>query len=201
MSSVSTSADTSTDAKGMARTELPGIRAHLEKVLDSETFSATTRLKRLLVFLVESSLKSQPGPINGYVIGLEVFDKREDFDPSTDPIVRVMIGKLRERLTLYYSREGKRDPLRIVVPKGHYTPRFEPPDAGLATLGAPVDRAPELIAKIEQNSEKSARVFLNNARIGHLSPALIMRINRGLLKAGYNPAKLAKHFFGRTNLR
>ena len=34
-------------------------------------------------------------------------------------------GKLRQRLDLYYADEGRDDPVRIRIPKGHYAPIFE----------------------------------------------------------------------------
>ncbi|MGJ5816331.1 hypothetical protein [Paludibaculum fermentans] len=47
-----------------------------------------------------------------------------DFDPRTDPIVRVEAGKLRARLKDYYTGEGIESPVIIEIPKGTYVPRF-----------------------------------------------------------------------------
>ena len=69
--------------------------------------------------------------LKAYTIGVDVFERAEDFDPHTDTIVRVQAGKLRQRLDLYYAKEGREDPLRIHIPKGSYAPVFEiaePPD-------------------------------------------------------------------------
>ncbi|MEM9427567.1 MAG: hypothetical protein AAGA06_12795 [Pseudomonadota bacterium] len=63
--------------------------------------------------------------MKGYSIGLDVFDKPEDFDPTIDTIMRVQASKLRSRLDLYYATEGAEDPLRILVPKGSYVPVFQ----------------------------------------------------------------------------
>ena len=101
------------------------VEQQLEKILASSQFIETTRLNRFLQYLVRQSLNGNSDALKGYAIGLDVFDKPDDFDPSIDTIVRVQAGKLRTRLDLYYASEGKDDPLRIVVPKGSYAPVFE----------------------------------------------------------------------------
>ena len=101
------------------------VEQQLERVLASSQFVDTTRLNRFLQYLVRQSLAGNSEALKGYAIGVDVFDKPEDFDPSIDTIVRVQAGKLRNRLDLYYASEGKEDPLRIIVPKGSYAPVFE----------------------------------------------------------------------------
>lgn len=101
------------------------IEKQLERVLASSQFSETTRLKRFLQYLVDRALEGDDQSFKGYAIGLDVFDRPEDFDPSVDTIVRVQAGKLRSRLDLYYATDGKDDPIRIIVPKGSYAPVFE----------------------------------------------------------------------------
>ncbi len=60
------------------------------------------------------------------VVALEVFDRKGDFDPRIDAIVRVEATKLRTRLNEYYSGEGASAPVIIEIPKGSYVPRFSP---------------------------------------------------------------------------
>ncbi|MDA0207145.1 MAG: hypothetical protein O2795_17590, partial [Acidobacteria bacterium] len=70
-----------------------------------------------------------------YAIGLNVFDRRESFDPRTDTIVRVQARGLRQRLKRHYSDEGRSSKLVIEVPKGGYAPRIRSRQA--ETSGAP----------------------------------------------------------------
>jgi len=56
---------------------------------------------------------------------LEVFDRPETFDPILNPVVRIEAGRLREKLREYYDADGQRDPIRIDLPKGTYTPHIE----------------------------------------------------------------------------
>lgn len=101
------------------------VQQQLERVLASPQFAETTRLNRFLRYLVDRALAGDADSLKGYAIGVDVFDRPDDFDPSLDTIVRVQAGKLRTRLDLYYAGEGRDDPLRIVIPKGSYGPVFE----------------------------------------------------------------------------
>ena len=58
------------------------------------------------------------------MLGVEVFQRSADFDPRTDPIVRVEARRLRGRLGEYYSGAGAGDSIRIDLPKGGYVPVF-----------------------------------------------------------------------------
>jgi adenylate cyclase len=101
-------------------------RAELERVLASSDFPATPRNRKFLRFVVEKELAGLAGRIGAYVIGTEVFGRPESFDPINDPIVRIEAGKLRRDLETYYLKEGRRNPLRIGLPKGGYRPVFVP---------------------------------------------------------------------------
>jgi len=57
-------------------------------------------------------------------VALTAFDRSDDFDPQTDPIVRIEASRLRRALEHYYLTAGKSDPLRIGVPKGSYVATF-----------------------------------------------------------------------------
>lgn len=112
------------------------IRAHLENILASPSFSGAWRQQRLLRFLVEAAIQGRTADLKEYSLGVEVFDKGEEFDPRLDPIVRVEASRLRTRLKKYYEAEGKDDPIRIVLPRGSYVPLLlEPSEAKAAGNG------------------------------------------------------------------
>ena len=58
------------------------------------------------------------------LIGFNVFDRKPDFDPGTDPIVRSEARRRRIRFHEYYEGPGKIDPVSIHLPKGTYVPVF-----------------------------------------------------------------------------
>jgi serine/threonine-protein kinase len=94
------------------------VRTQLGRILASPQFAQSERLSRFLRLVVESAHKGDA--LKEYRIGVEVFDRGRDFDPRTDPIVRVQAAKLRSKLLEYYSGGGASDPLVIAVPKGGY---------------------------------------------------------------------------------
>jgi TolB-like protein len=100
------------------------IRLHLQKVVTSRPFANTSRSVRFLRFIVEERLAGHLDRIQEYVLGLEVFDRKESFDPRIDSIVRVEGHRLRRRLEEYYRTDGRADTIRIELPRRGYIPDF-----------------------------------------------------------------------------
>src|SRR5438552_7910481 len=98
---------------------------HLERILTSPTFQQVDRLKRFLKFIVLEAVAGRRHELKEYVIGVQVFDKEDTFDPRTDPIVRVQARRLRAKLVRYYREEGRADESIIELPKGGYAPTFK----------------------------------------------------------------------------
>jgi TolB-like protein len=82
--------------------------------------------------------------VREFDIARAVYDRRDDYDPRSDPIVRVEAARLRARLREYYeiSPPGR---VRIDLPKGRYLPQFTflaashgPPHAVTTVLVQPV---------------------------------------------------------------
>lgn len=96
----------------------------LDKVLDSEAFARSGRARDLLRYLVEREQAGESEALKGYAIALDVFGRTDEFDPSTDAVVRVQATRLRDLLTQYYEGEGAGDRLRIVIPRGGYVPSY-----------------------------------------------------------------------------
>ena len=102
------------------------VHRQLGRILASPGFGSAERRARLLRYLVDKALSGEP--VKEYGIGIDVFDKPADYDPRLDPSVRVEIGRLRTKLSEYYSAAGTAE-LRIEIPKGSYVPIFEVPSA------------------------------------------------------------------------
>ncbi len=101
------------------------VRAQLDRILTSDHFDASDRNRRFLRYVVEECLEGRAQQIKAYCIAVSVFNREPSFDPQSDPIVRLEAGRLRRSLEHYYLTAGRDDPIRIVVPKGGYAPRFE----------------------------------------------------------------------------
>lgn len=100
------------------------IRAELKRVLSSVEFVRRPQLQRFLDFIVQEEISGRGDCLKEYVIGTEVFGRPAGYDPRLDSLVRVEAKRLREILEVFYSGEGKLDPLRIEIQKGSYTPSF-----------------------------------------------------------------------------
>lgn len=105
------------------------IEEQLNRILASTAFSGSERHRRFLRFVVEQALAGETDKLNEFVLGFEVFDKNDTFDPRIDSIVRVEARRLRERLKKYYSEEGRNDPLIITLRPRSFVPEFEAPAA------------------------------------------------------------------------
>jgi hypothetical protein len=100
------------------------VLAELAAILASPPFAQANRSRRFLEHTVQQTLAGAGDSIKEIVIAAEVFDRKDDFDPRIDPIVRVEAGKLRARLQDYYNTAGRNATVIIDMPKGGYVPRF-----------------------------------------------------------------------------
>jgi TolB-like protein len=99
------------------------IQAARELILNSESFCKSPRMRRLLGFLIDKLVSGDLREMGEYAIGMEVFDRKAaDYNTSEDPIARVQIGRLRERLKTYYASLPSPSEIEISIPLGSYVP-------------------------------------------------------------------------------
>jgi len=113
------------------------VRKQLERILGSEAFGSAGRHSRVLRYLVERTLAGEGDQLKEYVLGTEVFDRADSYDPRIDSIVRVEVRRLRSRLEDYYRGHGATDPVTITIPRGAYVPVFAERAAGSPAPGEP----------------------------------------------------------------
>jgi hypothetical protein len=101
-------------------------RAQIDRLIGSRTFEASDVHRRLLHYLSEKALAGEADRLKEYTIGLEAFGKPESYDPKQDSIVRLQIGRLRQKLAVYYQSEAAGDPVLVTLPKGAFRLNFEP---------------------------------------------------------------------------
>ncbi len=97
----------------------------VERILRSETFRTSAALRRLLRFLVDKAIAGQADELKEYSIGVDAFGKPSTYDPRQDAIVRLQVGRLRQKLGEYYRTEGKDDPMVFDLPKGRFKLKWE----------------------------------------------------------------------------
>ena len=100
-------------------------RHQVQRVLQSAGFHSASMLQQLLRYLAQKAFDPNAETLKEYTIGVEALSRPMDFDPKADPIVRVQIHRLRQKLKEYYDADGLHDCIVIEIPKGQYLPIFE----------------------------------------------------------------------------
>ncbi len=119
-------------------------RELLKRLFNSRYFAGAQSLKRILEYLCQRSEDSERGTIKEYDIAVHALGRPSSFDPKTDPIVRVNIATIRERLRSFFENEAPDSRIRLGIPKGQYRVTFEDvPKRGLQA-GSASTRFPAL---------------------------------------------------------
>ncbi|MCX6625131.1 MAG: hypothetical protein NTY38_29540 [Acidobacteria bacterium] len=100
-------------------------RQQVERLLRSKSLEGSEVHRRLLEYLAEKSLAGETEHLKEYTIALDALGKPSTYDPRRDSIVRIQIGRLRQKLTEYYPAEGRADPIVVSLPKGSFRLIFE----------------------------------------------------------------------------
>lgn len=100
------------------------IEHQFDRIKESQPFEKAGRMLPLLDYLVHLELDEKVDGFNQTTLAIDVFGKSADFDSVSDSIVRVEMGRLRNKLREYYDGAGKESPVLIEFPKGQYRPHF-----------------------------------------------------------------------------
>ena len=158
------------------------IRSQLDLILRSRAFVQSHRVRRFLEFVVQESLFGRPHRLKEYLIGLEVFDRQEAFDPRVDSIVRVEARRLRHKLDEYYRSEGREDSVRIVLHKGSYVPTYEYQAASGSLAAFPQRRTIEIAPLLVSGDTGSATTEATGAPL--IADEIPRRLAHVLIREG-----------------
>ena len=101
------------------------IRQELDRLLEDPGFRRAPSHSRLLRYLVERKTAGDDGALCEAGIAMAVFQRDPAaYDSEIDPIVRVSIGRLRDRLRKHYERFERAPSMIITLPRGRYSPEF-----------------------------------------------------------------------------
>jgi TolB-like protein len=123
------------------------VRAQLRRILTAPDLQSSPARRELLRFVVEETLAGRVERLKGATLAHAVFGRNDDFDPQSDPVVRVEARRLRRDLDSYYVTAGKQDPVVISIPKGGYVPHFAWGD---------VDPAPNRLPDLDRSASDDA---------------------------------------------
>ncbi len=113
-------------------TEREHLLEQINRLVSSHALHGSESLCKLLRYLAKHAVDHPGTPIKEFQIATEVFGRSADFDPQLDSMVRVQAGRLRSKLTEYYSSDGLEDPIVVELPKGTYVLSFHPRNASAA---------------------------------------------------------------------
>ena len=135
---------------GMKDTSSPEAEL-VSRVVATPAFTRSVLLTRFLLYVCDRKFSGHDDEITEYQIGVHALGRPAFYNPREDNIVRNYARILRRRLDEYFAGEGRSEPLRIVIPVGHYVPVFEPNHHAASTSSAadphPADSTPVLISE------------------------------------------------------
>ncbi len=112
-------------SKGAAR-EIAGQREELvRRVAASSTFERAPRLTAFFLYICQCAIDGRPEAVTETQIAIHVYGRSPDYNPNEDNVVRSQARLLRMKLELHFAKEGKHEPIVILIPKGRYLPVFE----------------------------------------------------------------------------
>ncbi len=120
----------------------------LGEVLAWPEMARSPQLAKFLNYIVRRTLEGEQDSIKAYSIAVDVFGRSQDFDPQSDPIVRVQARRLRSLLETYYNTVGQSAAVRIHLPVGRYRPEFE----AVGPLPVALTVEPEVVVASEGSS-------------------------------------------------
>lgn len=100
------------------------VLAALDRLSAWPEMARSPQLIRFLDCIVRRQLDGDAQSIKAYSIAVDVFGRPADFDPQSDPIVRVQARRMRQLLDQYYASAGAAEAIQIVLPVGRYVPEF-----------------------------------------------------------------------------
>ena len=164
------------------------IRRTVEAIMASPGFINSPQLQNFLEFIVNKTLAGEAADIKGYTIGVDALGRGEDFDPSTDPSVRVMAGRLRQTLANYYHDPSHASAVEIKLEKGSYIPVFSFLDSGSGSTES--SEISEDNQEVDANpSHRNLIRYLGIAGLGiALSVTFLFASNTGWLRLAEPPA-------------
>ena len=101
------------------------IRRTLDRILSSRHFSQAPKKRKFVQLICDYHLAGRAKEINEHLIGLEVYERNDRYNPAEDPVVRVAAHDVRKRLEQYYLHEGRDDEIHLEIPVGSYEPFFK----------------------------------------------------------------------------
>jgi hypothetical protein len=113
------------------------IHSQLERLFASPFFKNSKRCVTFLDYVTEGALRGESQKLKERTLGIDVFERKPDYDTNLDPVVRTTANEVRKRLAQYYDGGGHEAEIRIDLPAGSYIPEFRVPENGTVAPAHP----------------------------------------------------------------
>jgi hypothetical protein len=100
------------------------VRDELAVMLAAPIFAQSSRCKKFLSFVVLETLSGNANHLKERTVGINVFDRANDYDTGDDSIVRVTANEVRKRIGQFYLESPRHHSVQIDLPRGAYVPEF-----------------------------------------------------------------------------
>ncbi len=156
----------------------------VQRILASPPFQKSGRLRDLLQYITEQTIRGCAHELTEQHIGEAVFHKATGYSPLEDSSVRVHARQLRLKLHEYFDGVGRDEPLVVEIPKGTYAPVFRVArrvESGRVPVVAP-------IGPITPGLNQTAASWMLCGVLALLCVALLVYSQRGPKSTGFDEA-------------
>jgi hypothetical protein len=106
----------------------------VQRIVSSAPFQKSTRLRELLQYIAQETLRGNAHELTEHHIGNALFHKPSDYSPLEDSSVRVHVRQLRLKLHEYFNEDGRNEPIILEIPRGSYAPIFRSVQKGPVSI-------------------------------------------------------------------
>lgn len=121
------------------------ILAELEAIFQTPEFERAPVMRRLLAFLVRTTLAGGGDELKAYSVAVDGLGRDADFDSQSDSYPRVQVGRLRKMLDVYYAQVPPSDDVRLFIKPGGYRVHFRKVEPAPSGSASPAGRIAEEI--------------------------------------------------------
>src|SRR5258708_15325973 len=88
----------------------------VDRVANGPVFQKSPRLREFLLYVADCTINERLEGVREQQIAENVFNRRPDYNPGQDNIVRVEARRLRKHLEESFATEGKDEPVILSMP-------------------------------------------------------------------------------------
>ncbi len=116
--------DPSTKPRAYEEREVDSRWELVQRIVSSSSFQKAPRLRDLLTYIAEHSMRPDRDALSESQIARAVFGKTEGYTPLEDSTVRVHVRHLRLKLREYFEKEGRSETMTVEIPLGSHSAVF-----------------------------------------------------------------------------